>query len=221
MERAIVSQSKQSKAKIAEQLYDLYQETIRSLTPRKRVENQPLRLTCKGCYDAFFGSSYSTKFCRKCRPSKLKDFKFSELDKAARVPFMAAARICILAEATPREFIVAQFAAWRAASAFHQKMLWPNPGQLGSFAAHVRYLQHKAREAVRVTRVSVIEEQDEERRWFVEERKLKGFSRTFRRDPVEVMTERPEEFSREFLEHKGVWDVVADLWDERNGRRRS
>lgn len=148
---------------------------------------------------------------RRVMPSR----KLDEVDKATRKAFIAAARACIELEADPREYIVAQFGMWREASAFYKKLLWPMPNHLGTLAARVRFLQHKAREEVRIDRVSEIEDQDDKRRWFVEERQLKSLARIHRRDQVDVLTETPEEFSREFLKHKGVWEVVCDLWDER------
>lgn len=141
--------------------------------------------------------------------------KLVDLDKADRVYFLRAARACIELDADPREFIVAQFAMWREASAYYKKLLWPMPLHLGKLSARVRYLQHKAREDLRLSRVSEVEDQDDKRRWFVEERNLKSLARVGRRDPIDILTEQPEEFSRAFLKHKGVWDVVADVWEER------
>lgn len=136
-------------------------------------------------------------------------------DKPAYRAFVRAARLCIELEADAREFVVAQFAMWREASAYHKKLLWPSPHHFGTLAAQVRYLQHKGREEARDARVITNEETDEKKRWFVEERQLKGLARVQRRDPVDVMTEQPERFSRDFLKHKGVWSVVKDLWEER------
>ena len=91
----------------------------------------------------------------------------------------------------------------------------PSPYQLGTLAAEVRFRQYKAREDERLSRVDDDDDQDEEQRWYVEERKLRGYARMQRRDPAEVLTEQPEQFSRDFLKHKGVWDLVQDLWEER------
>lgn len=139
-----------------------------------------------------------------------------EIDKSARRAFLTAASICIEMEADARDFVVAQFATWREASAYHKKLLWPSPHHLATLAARVRYLQHQSREQFRADRVMKNEDTDDKRRWFVEERQLKGLARVQRRDPLEVLTEQPERFSREFLKHKGVWNVVKDLWEERS-----
>ena len=138
-----------------------------------------------------------------------------EVDKSARRSFLAAARACIELDADPREYVVAQFAKWREASAYHQKFLLPSPQHMGTLAARVRYLQHQAANEIRRSRVATIEPQEDRKRFFVEERKLRGLARMQRRDVVDVLTEQPNQFSREFLKHKGVWGVVEDLWNER------
>jgi len=141
--------------------------------------------------------------------------KLDEVDKTARRAFLAAAQACLEINADPREFIVAQFAMWRSASAYHKKFLIPQPSNLGSLAARVRFLQHKANSEIRISRKPKPEEGDGKRRFFVEERHLRGLARMQRRDPVDVLTEQPEQFSSDFLRHKGVWSVVQFTWEER------
>jgi hypothetical protein len=204
-----------SKRDLAEQLFTLYYEAIHAAHPKRVANSAPAKVECTKCGKYFFAHSYAKlcEDCRKTKPTKARSLR--DLNKTGRAAFLAAARACLELDADPREFIAAQFAMWREMSAYHQKLLWPMPSQLGSEAARSRFLMHKAREEVRISRVSVVEDQDEKRRWFVEERTLKSLARVQRRDPIDVLTEQPEEFSRGFLEHKGVWDVVADLWDER------
>lgn len=174
--------------KVAEEICTLYHEAIRSEVAKVTK-----------------GSG------KRAMPSPTLD----QVDDAARRAFNAAARACIDVEADAREYIVAQFSAWRSASAYYKKLLWPSPHHLGTLAARVRYVQHKAREVTRVARVMSVDEPDANRRWFVEERKLKGLARAQRRDPIDVLTEQPDEFSRDYLKHKRVWNVVAELWEER------
>lgn len=205
--------SKSEKRLIAEDLLALYNDTLKSSHPRRTNARPQRRAECRKCGDWFFGNR---GFCEKCRkPSKKKD-SFSDLDKSTRRAFLAAANICIELDADVREFIIAQFAMFRAAGAYHGKAMIPSPPQLATLAAKARYLQYEARESERLSRVDHDDdEQDDEQRWYVEERKLRGFARAQRRDPVEVLTEQPEQFSRDFLKHKNVWEVVRDLWDER------
>lgn len=203
--------SKSEKRLIAEDLFGLYSDTIKSSHPRRTNARPQRRTECRKCGDWFFGNR---PFCEKCRkPDKKRTF--SEQDKSTRRAFMTAARLVIELDADAREFIVAQFAMYRAASAYHGKTMIPSPHQLGTLAAEARFRQYKAREDERLSRVDQDEEQDEEQRWYVEERKLRGYARMQRRDPVEVLTEQPEQFSRDFLKHKDVWDLVRDLWEER------
>lgn len=88
-----------------------------------------------------------------------------QVDKPTRRAFIAAARSCIELEADARDFVVAQFAKWREASTYHKKMLWPSPHHFATLAARIRYLQHKATEEIRVSRVGKNEDTDEKRRW--------------------------------------------------------
>lgn len=137
------------------------------------------------------------------------------LDASDRQWFIRAARICIEEGADAREYVVAQFARWREASAYHKKFLLPSPHHLGKEGARVRYLMHKVTTEIRRSRVVTIDEQPGHQRFYVEERQLKGLARVQRVDPADVIADQPERFSREFLEHKGAWGAVKDLWEER------
>ena len=183
------------------------------MSDRKRTRKGVANELCILYHEAIRGEvAKATKSSsRRAMPAHSLD----DLSKADRRSFIAAARVCIEEGADAREYIVAQFAVWREASAYHKKLLWPSPHHLGGLSARVRYLQHKSRDAIRIARVGKNEDQDETRRWYVEERRLKGLARMQRRDPVDVLTEQPEQFSREFLKHKGVWDVVRSLWEDR------
>jgi hypothetical protein len=86
---------------------------------------------------------------------------------------------------------------------------------MGSLAARVRYLQHRASDEVRRSRVVTVDEQDVSQRFYVEERQLRGLARVQRADPADVIADQPERFSREFLKHKGAWGAVKDVWEER------
>lgn len=152
-----------------------------------------------------------TKGGRKHMPSQT----LGDVDASARRAFMAAAKAAVELEADARDYVVAQFAAWRSASAYHNKFLLPSPQHMGTLGARVRYLQHKATAEVRRSRAVAVDDQEDRSRWHVEERQLRGLARAQRRDPVDVLTEQPERFSRGFLEHKKAWDAVKDVWEER------
>lgn len=150
------------------------------------------------------------------RTRAVKSRDMDEVDDSARRAFRAAARACAELGADAREFVVAQFARWREASAYHNKFLLPTPQHLATLAARVRYLQHKAADELRRSRVALVEDTEDRVRYYVEERQLRGLARVQRLDPADVLADQPERFSRAFLEHKGVWEAVKDTWDERS-----
>ena len=153
-----------------------------------------------------------TKGGRQHKPSR----GLQDVDASTRRAFRKAARIALEEDADAREYVVAQFAMWRSASAYHKKFLLPSPQQMGTEGARVRYLQYKASGVIRRSRkVTLDAEQDDHKRWYVEERQLKGIARVQRLDPADVLAQQPERFSRAFLERKGVWDALRDLWEER------
>jgi hypothetical protein len=138
-----------------------------------------------------------------------------DVESSDREWFLKAATICIEERADARDFVVAQFARWREASAYLGKFLLPQPHHLGKLGARVRLLQHRAAEEVRRSRVVMLDEQPRKQRFFVDERALNGIMRMSRMDQADVLATMPERFSREFLEHKGAWAAVQDLWQER------
>ena len=129
-----------------------------------------------------------TKGGRRHMPSQ----RLDDVDASTRRAFLAAARAALDLTADAREYVVAQFAMWRSASAYHKKFLLPSPQHMGTTGARVRYLQHKATAEVRRSRVVTIDEQDEPQRFYVEERQLKGMARVQRADPADVLAEQPE-----------------------------
>lgn len=152
-----------------------------------------------------------TKGGRHHKPS----CRLDDVDASTRRAFIRAARIALEEDADAREYVVAQFAMWRAASAYHKKFMLPSPQQMSTEGARVRYLQHKAANEVRRSRAVPVEEQDTKQKFYVEERQLRGLARINRCDPADVLADQPERFSRAFLERKGVWDAVKDVWEDR------
>lgn len=149
------------------------------------------------------------------RTHAVKSHDMEEVDDSARRAFRAAARACVELGADAREFVVAQFARWREASAYHNKFLLPSPQHLATLSAQVRYLQYKTSVDIHRSRAAVVEDTDDRSRYYVEERQLRGFARAQRLDPADVLADQPERFSRAFLSHKGVWEAVKTLWEER------
>jgi hypothetical protein len=156
-----------------------------------------------------------TTLTRGGRSRSMPSRTLDQVDESARRAFMAGAAACIELGADARDYVVAQFAKWREASAFHKKFMLPSPQQMGTLGARIRYLQHAGEAEVRRSRRITIEDQEDGARFYVEERTLKGLARVQRRDPTDVLAEQPERFSVEFLKHKQVWDAVKDVWEER------
>lgn len=152
-----------------------------------------------------------TKGGRVHKPSQGLD----DVDLSARRAFMRAARVALEEGADARVYVVAQFAMWRAASAYHKKFMIPSPQQMGTEGARMRYLQHKVNAEIRRGRALVVDDQPKSKRFYVEERTLRGLARVQRADPSDVLADQPERFSREFLDHKGVWGAVKDVWEDR------
>lgn len=135
-----------------------------------------------------------------------------QIDGVARRQFRKAAEACAQVGADPREYIIAQFHRWAEVSALKNKVLVPQPGHLSSLGAQARYVQYKLRKTERESRRAPVVKADSSRKFFREERKLSGLVRMLRVMPEDVLTERPEEFTSEFLRHKQVWDLVKDRW---------
>ncbi len=182
--------------------------------PETRSKREVANEICVLYYEAVRAEvAVLTKGGRQHRPS----LELADVDKSTRRAFLAAARVALGEDADAREYVVAQFAMWRSASAYHKKFMIPSPQQMGTEGARVRYLQHKANAEVRRSRVVTIDsDQSDRQRFYVEERQLKGLARVQRVDPADVLADQPERFSRAFLERKGVWHAVKDVWEERS-----
>lgn len=139
---------------------------------------------------------------------------YDTIDKTAQREFRKAAEACIQVGAEPREFVAAQFKRWGEISQYKNKVLLPMPQHLASVGAQARFIQYKLQKAERSDR-QILPDKSHTREFFVENRKLKGLVRVTRQPEEDVLTERPEEFSKQFLKHKGVWRLVEEIWNER------
>lgn len=142
----------------------------------------------------------------------------SEVDVQTRKFFVRAAALCIDAGADPREFVAAQFAVWRDASAHHNKLILPGPRHMSTDAAAIRYLQYKARQEERELDTYEDDEEDERDdadKHYVEDRLLRNLAKAHRKGEADILAEMPERFTRQYLDYKGVWEVVEWTWKER------
>jgi len=128
--------------------------------------------------------------------------------------FARAANTCNEAAADPDAYVTAQFEKFVEYSRFARKNRLPQPHHLHGLGALARYVEYAHTLDDRKSRAAT-EDSRQVKEFWREERKLKGLTRVTRMLPSDVLTERPEEFTPAFLEHKGVWDLVEDIYDER------
>jgi hypothetical protein len=138
--------------------------------------------------------------------------EYASLDAVNQRYFRRAADACLQLDADPREYVTAQFRRWSEMSQRTGKVLLPQPSHLVSLGAQARFLQYKLQKTHRHDRLTVPETQ--QRSFFTDDRRLKGLVRVLRLPEEDILTSRPAEFSKEYLQHRGVWSLVADNWFE-------
>lgn len=141
----------------------------------------------------------------------LDNSQFSTLDaEPAKVQtsFQKASLSCAGVGAKPRDYIEAQFVMFEKFTQFFGRRVVPQPTQLFGINAQARYAQwFKERE------------DDEERserktkkvvrgKYTLDERNLKALVRSLRMPETDVLCEKPDEFSVDFLKQKGVYSIV-------------
>lgn len=126
---------------------------------------------------------------------------------SVHMQFIAAAESCLSVDANPKAYVVAQFKAFAEYSQFFKKRMFPQPTQLAGLGAQARYLKYKAQQEDSAARKPT-DDQKQVKTFYREERRLKGLSRMLRLTPEEVLTSRPKEFSKEFLQTQNVWPLV-------------
>lgn len=85
----------------------------------------------------------------------------------------------------------------------------PQPAQLVGIKAVARYVQWKTERDASEYRQADRHEKSV-RGFKHDERKLKALMRMRRMIEVDVLAEFPDQFSKAFLRHKGIYDVVAE-----------
>lgn len=115
--------------------------------------------------------------------------------------------------ASPREWIEAQFAKFEEFSAFLNRKIIPQPQQLYGLTAQARFLDWK-RETIAEKSRDYHGHQSFGAKFKTDKRKLKSLARVLRMPESDVLVEKPEEFSREFLKHRGVLTLVEERLEE-------
>jgi hypothetical protein len=105
---------------------------------------------------------------------------------------------------------MAQFIKFEEYTSFFGKRILPQPAQLQGVKAAARYVAWKLDKEASDRRHTSQHERVV-KGFKQDERKLKSLTRMLRMSETDVMVERPEEFSRDFLKHRGMWDLVRDL----------
>lgn len=132
--------------------------------------------------------------------------------------FEKSAVACLGIDAPPKHFILAQFDKFEEYGRHMRRTLYPQPHHLHGVRAMARFADYDAKREARAKRAPQKEGRMERGGAFaLEERKLKSLMRVLRAPDTDVLVDRPEEFSPDFLEHKGVWDLVSEMYAERVG----
>ena len=132
--------------------------------------------------------------------------------------FEKSAIACLGIDAAPKHFILAQFDKFEEYGRHLRRTIYPQPHHLHGVRAMARFADYDARKVAKALRAPKAEGRAERGGVFaLEERKLKSLMRVLRVPDTDVLCERPEEFSPDFLEHKGIWDLVSELYAERVG----
>lgn len=121
---------------------------------------------------------------------------WDELTKSEQANFLKTADVVVELGTTPKDYICAQFAAYAEHTRHLGKFVLPQPGALCTLGARVRWLEYAKTKEMREDRKAP--KQTMISKHYREDRKLRGLARVLRMEPAEVLTERPEEFSREF-----------------------
>lgn len=138
--------------------------------------------------------------------AKIKLPPYESLTYTQQQHFKRAAADARAVEAEPRLYVAAQFAAFDKFGGGRKRLL-PQPGQMFGIAAQTRYLEtvstkEAAQERLKASRKS------QHRAFFREERKLKAWCKSKNMTQQEVLLTCSEEFTSEFLEHKGVSECL-------------
>lgn len=137
-----------------------------------------------------------------------------DLSKTERAAFLRAATTVYYMGADPKEFVTAQFQAWEGYSQAFGRYVLPHPSTLATLGAQARYVTYAQQKKDRIARKSPIKEKALKGH-YREDRKLAGLVKYMRMPPEDILTQRPEEFTPDFLRAKGVWKIVKLLFGER------
>lgn len=142
--------------------------------------------------------------------------KLVDEPEGVQTAFKKSALACLGIDARPKLFIIAQFEKFDEYGRFKKRTMYPQPQHLHGVQAMARYVDYAAKqEAAKRRQPNKRDQATRDTTYGLEERKLKSLMRVLRVPDTDVLCDRPEEFSRGFLEHRGVWDLVSETYEER------
>ena len=120
---------------------------------------------------------------------------------------------CTGVGARPRDWIEAQFAMFEGYTKWVGKRLIPQPAQLHGLNAQARYLQWKTDDVAERHRDKKKEKSIRDT-FSIDERNLKALCKTLRLPETDVLMEKYNEFTRNFLKHKGIYTLVEEKYEQ-------
>lgn len=139
---------------------------------------------------------------------------WATVSKTYRQLFIELATVIMSIGAKPFDYIHAQFEEFARLSKLMGKRrpILPQPNQLLSTGAHVRYVTYRSSlegdaQARRLRKNSV-------QTYAKDERTLRRYMREFKLTEGDVLTMYTNKFSRAFLRNKGIWDVLKSQYGE-------
>lgn len=134
--------------------------------------------------------------------------------KKVQTLFLKAAQSCSGVGAKPRDWIESQFDKFEDYTKFIGKRIVPQPTQLFGMNAVARYVQWMSDQEGDAARERSKQKLVVRGEYTIEERNLKALMRSLRMPEIDVLCERPEDFSKSFLKAKGVYEAVREKREE-------
>lgn len=163
----------------------------------------------KRLYQLYFEHLYA-----RVRVGRLTVLPYKVCSDTYKKLFKKLARQLLIIKADPEVFMLAQFEAFESLSQIlrRKRAIFPQPNQLVSTGAQVRYFTHLAAIQEKGVRKKSAQKAVQLDKYVREERKLLAYAKRLRMTEVDVLLENPSEFTEGFLRRKRVWRHVKDVY---------
>lgn len=163
----------------------------------------------KKLYRMYFEHLYA-----RVRVGRLVVLPYSACSDTYKKLFKKLAKQLLIIKADPAIFMLAQFEAFEALSQIlrRKRAIFPQPNQLVSTGAQVRYFSYMAAQQEKGVRKESAQKAVQIDKYVREERKLLAYAKRLRMTAVDVLLENPSEFTEGFLRRKRVWKHVKDVY---------